>query len=426
MVHNLEIKEGSMGIAHSRLGKFLTIFLSFLGLVMLGSTPAQGGGAGSLDPSFQSNANLFPVPAIRGKVNYGDGRSLLYGNFIIAANGKPYSNLVRLNADGSVDTNFDFPLREGTDVRAVCLLPGGQILVGGTFGLRRLNSDGSVDDTLSGTVTTPYGTVNALAMQTDGKILVGGCSLRVQGDTTNSYHLVRLRSDWTLDSVYPNRIGAGGNVNSIELLNDDPLNPDRVRIYGTLPGLSHNDFLLVLYSNGFEQWSIGSETVNGPIYAMVAQPNGKLVVAGQFTIAKGASYNGIVRLNSDLSLDNDFTIGTGFGGGQVSSLVLQDDGKIVAAGNFTSFNGAPCGYITRLQAGGSIDGTFSAGTGANDRIFRMEADGGNLRLLLEFQPILPQEHCRFEPRGRSHQRLYHFQFWLLVVGQHGLRPGGPN
>jgi uncharacterized delta-60 repeat protein len=81
-------------------------------------------------------------------------------------------------------------------------------------------------------------------------------------------------------------------------------------------------------------------------------------------------YSGLIKLNEDLSVDTAFDTGTGFN--QIlyvgESITIQDDGKIICTGFFTSFDGVTQNRITRLNADGSIDLAFSQniGTGFNN------------------------------------------------------------
>jgi len=88
------------------------------------------------------------------------------------------------------------------------------------------------------------------------------------------------------------------------------------------------------------------------------------LIAGSFTTYNSTARNRIARLNADGSLDTTFNIGTGFGS-QVESLKLQADGKVIAAGGFTTYNSTARNRIARLNADGSLDTTFNIGTGAN-------------------------------------------------------------
>jgi hypothetical protein len=85
-------------------------------------------------------------------------------------------------------------------------------------------------------------------------------------------------------------------------------------------------------------------------------------VFGDFTTYNGTSINRIVRLNTDGSIDNTFSIGTGFSNACYIGK-LDSNGKLYVGGFFTSYNGTGANYIIRLNSDGSRDTTFNMGTG---------------------------------------------------------------
>lgn len=105
------------------------------------------------------------------------------------------------------------------------------------------------------------------------------------------------------------------------------------------------------------------------IMAMGLQIDGKIIVAGDFTTYDGIARKGIARLNNDGSIDQNFDIGAGLEG-RVLNIIVQEDGKIIITGDFTKFNNIEKRYVTRLNADGSLDDTFNAGgSGANTSIY---------------------------------------------------------
>lgn len=106
---------------------------------------------------------------------------------------------------------------------------------------------------------------------------------------------------------------------------------------------------------------------NANVLACVTQPDGKILIAGEFTSFNGMAQNYLARLNPDGSLDNTFNIGSG-ANSAVFKIALQNDGKILIAGFFTSFNQISRGRIARLNEDGSLDNTFDPVTGANAAI----------------------------------------------------------
>jgi uncharacterized delta-60 repeat protein len=97
---------------------------------------------------------------------------------------------------------------------------------------------------------------------------------------------------------------------------------------------------------------------NDNVTSILTQPDGKILIGGVFTTYKGISFNRIIRLNPDGSIDNTFNIGTGFND-YVRHVKLQSNGKILVCGDFTTYNGVSKSRIVRLNSDGSIDNTFN-------------------------------------------------------------------
>ena len=97
--------------------------------------------------------------------------------------------------------------------------------------------------------------------------------------------------------------------------------------------------------------------LNNQIWAMALQADGKVLIGGMFTSYNGTSCNYLARLNSDGSFDGTFNTGTG-PNGYVSAITVQPDGKILVSGQFSSFNGTSVLQITRMNPNGSLDPTF--------------------------------------------------------------------
>jgi uncharacterized delta-60 repeat protein len=106
------------------------------------------------------------------------------------------------------------------------------------------------------------------------------------------------------------------------------------------------------------------------------QPDGKIIVCGNFTTFNGISKNRIVRLNADGSTDNSFVIGTG-ADGIIECVTLQNDGKILIGGQFTKYNGVDRKYLARLNPDGSLDMDFDTSSGFNSHVYSLavQADG---------------------------------------------------
>lgn len=120
----------------------------------------------------------------------------------------------------------------------------------------------------------------------------------------------------------------------------------------------------------YGSWTDGNEVGNG-VRAVVVQPDGKVLIGGGFSIVNGAPRGGVARLNSDGTLDTAFLNGMGGASpqgwaGAVRSVALQPDGKILIGGLFTGVNGALRGHLARLNPNGSLDATFLNGLSGAD------------------------------------------------------------
>lgn len=173
-----------------------------------------------------SNDNRLMVPRIYRITPDTAGRLLVGGDFKVSRSGTDYTNLVRLNSDGSVDSSFqavDWPgislLSSGT-IRAVTPTTGGKYLIGGELpSVYRINADGSMDNTFqhvsllpNAYLQVPQATVNVIAPSVNGsKYVIGGDFLTLGGQAGMDY-LGRINSDGSADTTF-NALNLNGPVN---------------------------------------------------------------------------------------------------------------------------------------------------------------------------------------------------------------------
>ncbi|MGC3957257.1 MAG: delta-60 repeat domain-containing protein [Verrucomicrobiota bacterium] len=100
------------------------------------------------------------------------------------------------------------------------------------------------------------------------------------------------------------------------------------------------------------------------VYTTALQPDGKILIGGDFVQVNGATAFKVARLNSDGTPDSTFDAGVGLQGGMALKILLQPDGKILVGGRFVQVNGVPRNRIARLNSDGSLDPSFDPGLGA--------------------------------------------------------------
>jgi uncharacterized delta-60 repeat protein len=293
-----------------------------VGLALVTAVPLVGQ---DFDPSYDARVLRFGTAWALAQQS--DGKLVVGGQFGLAGAVVPHGNVVRYNADGSVDTAFGAHVATGANntVGAVAVQADGKILVAGSFTqmngsprgrIARLNADGTLDSGFAASGDGFNGQVTALAVQADGKIVVGGAFTQYSGTARN--RIARLNADGTLDT-------------------------------GFNPGSAANDV----------------------VWAIALQADGKAVIGGAFTSFNGTARNRVARLNTNGSLDTGIAF-SGGANGPVFSLVLDADGRFLIGGDFTTYNGVSRNRIARLATNGALDTTFDPGTG----FFRLRVEAG--------------------------------------------------
>ena len=147
-------------------------------------------------------------------------------------------------------------------------------------------------------------------------------------------------------------------------------------VFTTYSGSNFNR-IIRLNSDGYidTSFSVGS-AFNSTTRTIDIQSDNKILIAGEFTSYSGVSKNEVIRLNTDGSIDNSFSIGVGFDNDVIASSI-QSDGKILFGGNFTSYSGVSTPGLIRLNTNGYIDTTFNNGTGLGfgASVIKLQSDG---------------------------------------------------
>jgi uncharacterized repeat protein (TIGR01451 family)/uncharacterized delta-60 repeat protein len=245
------------------------------GIARLNASTNSPGAQGTVDPNFNVGEGVTGSDAVVHAlaVQQANGQVILGGDFT-AFNGVPYNHLIRLNVDGSVDTSFNPSTNFGPadSVRAIAIQPDGQILIGGLFTnvggsnlnyLARLNSaDGSVDTNFNVGVGG-NNDVLALAIDSQNRILVGGEFTRFSGVTRNG--ITRLNPDGTVDPTINFGTGAdGGFVDAIVIQSNDEI--DVGGGFSTFEGIAENNFVRLF---GGANYGDGSVEFSQAVYGVL-------------------------------------------------------------------------------------------------------------------------------------------------------------
>jgi uncharacterized delta-60 repeat protein len=317
-----------------------------------------------------------------------DGKTLIGGNFS-SVGGESHNNIARLNADGSVDTSFQAEF-DG-QVLCIALRDDGKILVGGDFlnvngkkhsRIVQLKADGSLDDEGNFNPDANVdGEVISMMIQPDGSILIGGRFSTVNDFGRNN--IARLTADGFFDDKesFNQMPGTNGAVLSMALQSDG-----RIVIGGEFTEVNKDtrNFIARLMPDGSVD---GDDTLNqgnglnDAVSAVTVQADGKILIGGAFTTFNDKSCNHIARFEAD-GKRQDSEAFAAEANDAVLSMITQTDGKILISGDFTSVNDSACGRVARLLPDGTLESssTFSAGSGADATVhgLAMQADGSIL------------------------------------------------
>jgi uncharacterized delta-60 repeat protein len=201
---------------------------------------------------------------------------------------------------------------------------------------------------------SPGALVDRFALQPDGKILVSGLvGPIIQPPTTRQQGLLRLNPDGTPDTSFP--------FVPIFTMNAITLQPDgKILVAGWFfeVGGVLKATIARINSNGSVDSSFNPGTgASYTIWKIVVQPDGRILIAGEFTSFNGAPRVCVARLNPDGSIDPGFQP-QGLNGAR--EIAMQSDGKILIGGSFAAEPGVATQWITRLNSDGSIDATFQS------------------------------------------------------------------
>ncbi len=439
------------------------------GTILLGGSFVQANGqpsaglvrvlpTGALDPAtpFGPDASGYPLALCP----LADGSTVVCGGF--STFNHQTTGTFKVLPTGQADFSFTLPVQSRGTIAAVQPLANGRLLVGGNFTsingvaaqhLAFLQADGTVDLAATQALPSLVSPVQALAPGPQGTLYVGGYFY--EAATPSKRYLLRLTSGGSQDltfiapnlnvgvmslGAYPDgRVMLGGaftspKANLLRLTAQGTIDNTFTAGFGTyVPWVNNlvvqrDERLAALTMNS--SWQLApqgvvtgqSTTVPRYLHALAVQPDGRILVAGEFSDFAGTVHNSVVRLLATGAVDASFDAGTVLMQNNIASikaLAIQDDGRILCAGYFTSIQGQSHRGIARLLPSGQVDATFADQVLLHPEATCMVIQPGG-RLFVGTSALSPQASSYLQAGTPLTQGLT----CLLVPGLVGVAPAG--
>ncbi len=323
---------------------------------------------GTLKSDF--DIGLGPASASVLSLEFDDEGSWFIGGTFSVFDGQNQGRLAKVNSEGEHDIAY---LSSGigfdNSVFSVLPLSNQKTIVGGNFNkfngtpvskITCLLEDGSMDTSFNAGNSGANNVIKATALQTDGKIVIGG-NFTKYNDISNN-RIVRILPNGQTDNSFNSGDGFNLQVYALAIQRDQ-----KIIVAGAFTKYNgsnlNNNRIIRLLADGTKDNDFNTGTgADGIVEIVVIQPDGKILLGGRFKNFNEKPYAGLVRLNADGSIDSSFEIGKGFDK-NVYAIALQSDQKIIVGGSFLSFDDISEKRIVRLNTNGSLDTTFDSGIG---------------------------------------------------------------
>jgi len=302
-----------------------------------------------------------------------DGQVAVGGDFT-TSNGINRNRLALLTSTGATNTTFDPGVSADGTIRSIMVLATNEWVIAGAFstvaawvtpGRARLSATGTFD--MSWSACGLNGSVTALSVMPDGKIMVAGLFSAHFGTAQNC--ILRMNMDGTLDPSFSSGTGPAGAIKGAPVRDYTCIlrQPDGRMLFGGImwaySGLTRSGIVRI-EADGTPDPSFDAQLPPAYVKAIVLQPDGRILIGGSFFTGS------IRRVMSDGSADTTFLMGTGLGPSstEVRCMVLQPDGRILVGGTFNSYNGTGTPKLIRLNTNGTLDATFTSSVPGNPAV----------------------------------------------------------
>jgi uncharacterized delta-60 repeat protein len=265
-------------------------------------------------------------------------------------NGQTVGRLFRLLPNGNLDPTFVLSEPVNEEVYAIKVMPDGKILVGGYFmtfdgnpaeRILKLNADGSLDTSFQ-VVNGANNSIFSIDVQSDGKIIVVGEFTNYPG--VNSKHIARLLPNGLVDTSFHAGTGSTATLNSMKVLPDD-------KILVTA-GSSFNGYtcfgLMRLKADGSIDSSFQTTMDSGGFWDFVLDGQNHIYCGGSGQALPGTNReNRLIRIFENGVIDTTFNFRIG-ANDNIYGVALQTDGKLIVNGAFSAYNQHERSKIARL------------------------------------------------------------------------------
>lgn len=328
-------------------------FYSLLLLTLFGITFSF---AQTIDESF-----VKPIPYKAAKITVikelADGKILLGGKIDFYKD-KKVNNLIRLNADYSLDETFVFNVDPKLEIRDAKIQSDGKIIVlmdnptalaADHYPLYQLDSNGEIISSVTDLIMA-----KAIAIQADDKILVTGGDIGAYGST--SCYLHRYNSDFSIDQTFKNDLAFNASTSAVAVSNNG------IYVSGAFTSVgdvAKNSLVKLNFDGNIDTTFDVGQGSNGSGFSMTLLEDGKLLVGGNFFNMKdNVTATSLIRLNSDGTFDSSFSCPYY---SHASSEVGLKNSNIYIASSILGNGGMTSGnFLIRLKPDGTLDESFSA------------------------------------------------------------------
>lgn len=322
----------------------------------------------TFDPSFKPffNSGITTAPYIYSIIEQPDGKILVAGSPTVYQYETTIHRVLRLNADLTLDTSFVTAGGINNLPITMALQSDGKILLGGFFTVHgstpysrivRLNSNGSLDTSF--VIGTGFNnTVRDIKIQSDGKIIVGGSFTTYNGVTSN--RLIRLNTDGSIDSAFNIGSGFEGTVLRMKIQSDGKvLVVGDFTSFGGVSGTPRTRCLRLNTDGIFDTTFNRTDSLTGSVLDVNTLSDGSVIIAG----AAGSNPSITIAKYSSTGVRDTAFINSGMQTGTAGNFIVRTievlpDDKMILTGSFGAYNGLPTSNIVEINSNGTVSRTL--------------------------------------------------------------------